>query len=96
MDWYLNQPTEIVIFPTDKVVFAEMRKVIFNLYLPNKVVLVADATQDETNFAGRALLQGRKAVEGKTTAYLCVGQSCSLPVADGKALRKLLEQGSVK
>ena len=96
LDWYLNQPTEIVIFPTDTTVLANMRKVIFNLYLPNKVVLISKNSEEKGNFAGRSLLKGRKAVDGKTTVYVCVGQSCSLPVTDGEALRKLLERGSVK
>ena len=37
---------------------------------------------------------GKRRVEGKTTAYVCRGQTCSPPVTDTQALDRLLQRRS--
>jgi uncharacterized protein YyaL (SSP411 family) len=37
---------------------------------------------------------GKTAVEGKATAYVCRGETCSLPVTDGAALKGLLDRAA--
>ncbi|MEK9754128.1 MAG: thioredoxin domain-containing protein [Rhodospirillaceae bacterium] len=37
--------------------------------------------------------KGKQAIDGKPTAYVCVGQTCSLPITDAAALRQRLEGG---
>jgi uncharacterized protein YyaL (SSP411 family) len=38
---------------------------------------------------------GKGTVDGKPTAYVCRGETCSLPVTDGAALMRLLRAAPV-
>ncbi len=69
--------------------FAAFRRAIAHHFLPNRIVLVQEAGEQEMIF-GRGLLQGRTLVQGATTVYVCKGQSCSLPVTTIEALQNLL------
>lgn len=56
------------------VVFQELIFVMNNFYLPNVAVRFYDISEQDTG--------GYKAVEGKTTAYLCKKSTCLPPVTD--------------
>jgi hypothetical protein len=62
----------------------------FGRYLPN---LVAAGTVDgrPESSAGIPLLEGRGAVNGKATAYVCRNYACELPVTDANALARQLD-----
>ncbi len=90
LDFYLSQPLEILILKEDQQRFDAFQKLIFRRYLPNKVVLVQTASSKAS--MGRPLLQGRESMEGKTTAFICHGQSCSLPVTTVDGLKQILEK----
>ncbi len=55
--------------------------------LPNRVVtvLATDAVLPESHPA-----TGKTAIAGQATAYVCIGETCSLPVTDPNALLRLL------
>ncbi len=91
LDFYLTQPVEVVIWPQDDGRFPQMRKVLFEDYLPNKVIFVKAQGTDNPSL-GRALLQGRKPIKGHTSVYVCVGQTCSLPVVRADELKTLLQK----
>src|SRR5262249_32643504 len=59
-------------------------------YLPNRVV-TGMVAGDARAAAGIPLLQGREAVEGKPTAYVCRNYACELPITDRAALARQLE-----
>jgi uncharacterized protein len=63
---------------------------IFGRYLPNRVV-TGMVAGDAGAAAGIPLLQGREAVGGKPTAYVCRNYACELPVTDRVALARQLE-----
>ncbi len=90
LDFYLSQPLEILILQEDQKSFNQFYQLIFERFLPNKVVLVRNPESSLT--IGRELLQGRQPVEGKTTVFVCRGQTCSLPVTEADQLQKLLFQ----
>jgi hypothetical protein len=46
---------------------------------------------DAGSAAGIPLLEGREAVGGKPTAYVCRNYACELPVTDRAALARQLE-----
>jgi len=58
---------------------------VFGRYLPNRVVVGA-AEADRGAAAGLPLLEGRPAVEGQATAYVCRNFTCELPVTDAASL----------
>src|SRR5437867_11470049 len=62
---------------------------VFGRYLPNRVVtgMVTGA-----GAAGVPLLEGRGAVDGKATAYVCQNYVCDLPVTDRAALARQLDE----
>jgi uncharacterized protein YyaL (SSP411 family) len=62
----------------------------FARYLPNRVV--AGGVAGDAAAAGLPLLEGREAVAGKATAYVCRNYTCDLPVTDRDGLRRQLER----
>jgi len=55
-------------------------------------VVTGMASGDSAGAAGIPLLQGREAVGGKATAYVCRNYACELPVTDRAALARQLEE----
>ena len=81
-----TQPTaEIAIIGTD---CQEFRAKIEQSFLPNKVVLGNNGQTD----SDLVLLQDRKAIDGKTTIYVCYNKTCLIPVFDVEAALKQLLQ----
>jgi uncharacterized protein YyaL (SSP411 family) len=58
-------------------------------FLPNRVV----AGGDPENLPPLPLLEGRGAREGRATAYVCRGMTCSAPILGPRELREELEKG---
>jgi uncharacterized protein YyaL (SSP411 family) len=80
---YLKGPSrEIVITGPDP---APLLKVVRSLYLPNKVVALADGK------AAIPLLEGRGPVQGKSAAYVCENMTCKKPVTSPAELEALLK-----
>jgi len=65
---------------------APLVRAMFDLSLPGAVQQLVDIGRP---LASPALL-GKTAIEGKPTAYACIGPQCSLPVIDAEALLALL------
>lgn len=88
IDFYLARETEVAcLFKNDSNGDAEA--LLFNLfahYLPNKVVLCSG----EDNSSTSPLLEGRRTVDGKPTAYICSNYTCDAPVTDISKLNERL------
>ncbi len=67
----------------------EMAEIVFSFSLPNRVLVTA---ADAEGFPPDHPLHGKGRVEGRTTAYLCEGPTCSLPVTSPAALRERLRE----
>jgi uncharacterized protein YyaL (SSP411 family) len=63
---------------------------VFGRYLPNRVVVGAIEGDDKAA-AGIPLLEARRAVEGKPTAFVCRNYACELPATDRAALARQLD-----
>jgi uncharacterized protein len=61
----------------------ELRRGLSNVSLPNAVV--QEVLEGET-LPASSPAQGKTAIDGKPTAYVCIGPQCSLPVTDAAAL----------
>ena len=89
LDFYTQKPKEIVlVLPRDQQA-ENFYDTIFKRYLPNKIVItLADNAVD--SIISASLLQGKKPVDGKVTAYVCQNYVCSQPVLTTGELEKLL------
>jgi uncharacterized protein YyaL (SSP411 family) len=61
----------------------------FGRYLPNRVV--AGGRSGDPATSTLPLLEGREAIDGKATAYVCRNYACDLPVTDRDSLRQQLD-----
>ena len=75
-----------VIRTTDDSASAKLARSMFKLSLPGAVQQVVAASEVPSG----GPLAGKTAVDGKPTAYACLGPQCSLPVTEGDALLELL------
>jgi uncharacterized protein len=89
-DFYLAEPLEVVLVGgRDERGLEQMLEVVGSRFRPNKVVIVR---RDESSAGVTVpLLEGRDAMEGKATAYLCRRGRCDLPVNDPSAFRDQFE-----
>jgi uncharacterized protein YyaL (SSP411 family) len=62
-------------------------RAVFDISLPNRVLQVV---ADGAALPAAHPAAGKAAVDGKATAYVCHGQTCSLPITDAAALRASL------
>jgi len=91
LDFYLSEPKEIAI--VGRLDSHEVRLLveeIYRRYLPNKVVVASDPS-DKDSSAEIKLLEGRTAVEGKATAYVCRNYTCLAPVTEPAELAAQLK-----
>jgi hypothetical protein len=90
LDFNLSSPQEIAVLgpPSNEDTQALMR-VLYGTWLPNKVVVAFDPL-DPAPLTGLAILQGKRMIDGRPTAYLCERFTCRTPVTSPDALRDQL------
>ena len=87
-DFYLRKPREIVIVGRlDDPATTELRSRIHGTYVPSKTIVVADPASAQR----LPVADGKTQVDGRVTAYVCHGYTCSTPVTSWSALEPLLE-----
>jgi uncharacterized protein len=83
LDFFLDKPKEIAIVgELDKPDTQALLRVVFERFLPNKVVAGGDADIP--------LLEGRSTRNGHATAYVCEQYVCQAPTSDPGELERLL------
>jgi uncharacterized protein len=89
LEFYLTPTREIVVIGEKG---NDLEREIWREYLPHKVVVLSG---DEETAAADAdfipLLQGRKMIDGRATAYVCENFTCHKPVTTTGELREQLE-----
>jgi uncharacterized protein YyaL (SSP411 family) len=90
-DLYLSAPKEIVVITPRGADAAPFEREVWSRYLPNKVVVRA-TENDERLTRLIPLLQDRGALNGQTTAYVCVNYACRQPTGDPSELGRQLEE----
>ena len=87
LEFYLAAPTEVVVAGNpESTDFQEMREEVHRRFLPNTIVAVVNDTNDR---ASVPFLEGKHAIAGKATAYVCESFTCRAPVT---SLAELVEQ----
>jgi uncharacterized protein YyaL (SSP411 family) len=79
----LIAPAHIVIVVPESGDARELRRALSDVSLPGAVV--QDVREGES-LAPTSPAHGKTAIDGKPTAYVCIGPQCSAPVADAAAL----------
>jgi len=75
--------------PVTQPLLDEVRRV----FLPAKIVVYVESDQQAEAFASVVpLLEGRKALGGKATGYVCRGGTCKLPAKDAATFKKQLSE----
>ena len=96
LDFYLSNKKEIVIVgPSDDRSTAEMMRVLYKTWLPNKVIAGLD-TNDPTAIVGLKLLNGKTMINGQSTVYICEGYSCRTPATTPDLLKNQLQTLSLE
>ncbi|OQY11758.1 MAG: thioredoxin domain-containing protein, partial [Desulfobacteraceae bacterium 4572_187] len=85
VDFFLDKPKQIVIVtPQGKIDEAAPFLTLFRKeFLPNRILIVTSEGKDATSHADVIpLLRGKKALSGKTTAFVCESGACKFPTDD--------------
>src|SRR5438309_1408710 len=91
LDFHLGPRVEIaLVAPTKVEETAPLAEEVFGRWLPN-LVAAGMVSGHREGAAGVPLLEGRAAIDGKATAYVCRNYACELPVTDRAALAKQLD-----
>jgi len=89
-DFYVGPVREIALVGArNDAATSQLADAIYQRYLPNKVVVVADPN-DAALTAKLPLLHGKGLVAAKSAAYVCQNYSCKAPVTSSTDLEKLL------
>ena len=86
LEEYLDHP-EIVVIRGERDEIATWRQTAARLYAPRRILFAIDASAQDLPGA----LAERRAVEGETLAYRCVGTHCDLPVKGFEAFTAALK-----
>jgi len=93
LDFYMDAVREVaVVGPEDSPGTRSMLRAVRRLFVPNKVLAFRD---DAAGSAGEGvkevpLLEGKVAVGGEATAYVCENFRCKAPITDSRTLEEAL------
>jgi uncharacterized protein YyaL (SSP411 family) len=68
----------------------ELRRALADVSLPNAVVIEARAGE---SLPESSPAHGKTAINGRPTAYVCIGPQCSLPVTEAAKLVETIRTG---
>ena len=88
---FLQNATQIVLVGTaGDPTLQEMERRVYAQPLPNRLVM---RVTPEEQLPHNHPAYGKGLVQGKAAAYICRGQTCSLPITEPAALAKALQHG---
>ncbi|NOY90706.1 MAG: thioredoxin domain-containing protein [Deltaproteobacteria bacterium] len=100
LDFYLDQAREIVLVRPRQGSDVDLLRELRQTFLPNRVLLRLDTLELQAQASLLPILEGKRALSGRTTAYVCERGRCELPTSDpatfGQQLRRVrpLREGS--
>lgn len=93
LDFYLEPTKEILIIaPENRSQAHEFVSELNRTFLPSRVQLVLSQKEAEALSKRIPLLQGKRALGGKVTAYVCLNQTCERPVTEVADFRAQLQR----
>ena len=92
LDYYLDEPIQVVIIePEGASAASSLRGLLGSIYLPNHAFTAVAEKERAALESVMPVIEKKKALRGKSTAYVCRGPICSLPLTEPEKLRKELE-----
>jgi uncharacterized protein YyaL (SSP411 family) len=91
LDWSLDRPLEVVVVRPRDDAGEPLLQVLRHAFLPDAVRAIATEGKDlgaQSRIV--SLLEGKRALGGKTTAYVCRKRVCDLPTADPQVFARQL------
>jgi len=94
IDYFLDDPKEIILITPEGNPQAgdPLLEVFRNHFLPNRILVAADDNQTTDHEEIIPLIGGKKAINGKATAYVCENGTCKLPTSDPEVFAAQLQQ----
>jgi uncharacterized protein YyaL (SSP411 family) len=90
LDWYCEGPVEIVIIdPREDTATRSLARTAQAVYLPNRTLTIVSPEESGSPDVPEAA-RGKSMQDGRPTAYVCRGFTCSAPVTTPEALKTLL------
>ena len=86
----LTAPAQIVIVVPEGGDARGMRSALRDVSLPGAAVM---EVRDGEALAETSPAHGKRAIDGKATAYICIGPQCSPPVTEAAALVEAVRKG---
>jgi uncharacterized protein YyaL (SSP411 family) len=81
LDFYLGTPLEVVIVGSPNAQLDELRRIVWQTYLPNRVIAICD--KDHQRAAALVpLFLGRDTLATEPTAFVCRANTCQRPVTN--------------
>ncbi len=83
LDYALDKPLEIVVVAPSPGAASALEEAQRRIFVPNRIYVVATEGEDlATQMRRVPLLEGKRALGGKATAYVGRGRVCELPTSD--------------
>ena len=96
LDFMLDTPKEILIVaPNDPGEAAPFLAALGGVFLPNRVIAIATEANVASLAARIPILEGKRALEGRTTAYVCENRVCELPAREPALFEKQLRKAAL-
>ena len=91
LDFALDEPLEVVVVAPAPRAGAALEEAQRRIFVPNRVYVVAIEGEDLASQARLVpLLEGKRALGGRATAYVCRGRVCELPTAEPRVFAEQL------
>ncbi|MEO1267505.1 MAG: thioredoxin domain-containing protein [Myxococcota bacterium] len=93
LDYALDRPKEIIVVTREAEDDASpLMEVLAQTYVPNRVVVVTTEAKRDALAQQIPLVEGKVALNGQPTAYVCEQRVCRKPTTDPKMFRRQLHQ----
>ena len=92
LDFYLDKPKEVVIVTSSSDDGAALRKLLARTFLPNSVSIVVAEPAVERLQKLIPLVENKRAIGGKATAYVCTDRVCKAPTSSPEIFAKQLAE----
>ena len=89
---FLDRAVQVVLIGTDPDGIAALRRAYFRTAPPTAILMTVDGDQALPDGHPTA---GKTAIDGKATAYVCIGTTCGLPVTEAEDLAQQLAEAGV-
>lgn len=88
--WRLSKPKQILFVAQTQAEAQELASAMRSLFVPQRILVVAAQDQIPALVATIPLLEDKRALRGRATAYVCEERLCKLPTSDPVKLRELV------